>query len=116
MEAIQELAIRGAPALGVAGAMGVALAAALGPDDPEALRREVESAADALAVARPTAVNLAWGVGEARAVLDGPWTDAADGSERGWPTSPAASTTTRSSAAGGWARTGRRCSATRRGS
>src|SRR4029077_19405311 len=76
VEAIQELAIRGAPALGVAGAMGVALAAALGPDDPDALRREVAAAADILAVAPPTAVNLAWGVGEARAVLEGSWADA----------------------------------------
>ena len=50
MEAIRTLAVRGAPLLGIAGAYGVALAAARGFD--------VDEAADALASARPTAVNL----------------------------------------------------------
>jgi methylthioribose-1-phosphate isomerase len=50
--AIQSLAVRGAPLLGIAGGYGVALAAALGDDVP--------AAADALANARPTAVNLGW--------------------------------------------------------
>ncbi len=54
IEAIRRLAIRGAPMLGVAGAFGVALAAARGDD--------VARAAADLAAARPTAVNLAWGV------------------------------------------------------
>lgn len=53
--AIQRLAIRGAPALGVAGALGAAMAVR---DRPE--RRERDLAA--LRNARPTAVNLAWGV------------------------------------------------------
>ena len=48
--AIRRLAIRGAPALGVAGALGVALAGG----DPEPCAR--------LKAARPTAVNLGWGV------------------------------------------------------
>ncbi|MDN3297511.1 S-methyl-5-thioribose-1-phosphate isomerase [Streptomyces ficellus] len=52
--AIQTLAVRGAPLLGIAGAYGVALAAARG--------YEVEEAAELLAGARPTAVNLAYGV------------------------------------------------------
>ncbi|QFQ97872.1 S-methyl-5-thioribose-1-phosphate isomerase [Streptomyces phaeolivaceus] len=59
VEAIRSLAVRGAPLLGIAGAYGVALAAARG--------FEVEEAADALAGARPTAVNLAVGVRRARA-------------------------------------------------
>ncbi len=71
VEAIRTLAIRGAPALGVAGAMGVALAAARGSDDPDALRREVGAAAERLRAARPTAVNLAWGVDQALAAVDG---------------------------------------------
>ncbi|MEV5435759.1 S-methyl-5-thioribose-1-phosphate isomerase [Streptomyces sp. NPDC052682] len=54
VEAIRSLAVRGAPLLGIAGAYGVALAAARG--------FEVDDAADALAGARPTAVNLAVGV------------------------------------------------------
>ena len=52
--AIADLAVRGAPALGVAGAMGVALAACRGED--------LGSAAAALVATRPTAVNLRWGV------------------------------------------------------
>ena len=59
---ISDLAIRGAPALGAAGAMGVALAAVRGDD--------VAVAADALLATRPTAVNLAWGVGRALASDD----------------------------------------------
>lgn len=58
VEAIRSLAVRGAPLLGIAGAYGVALAAARGFD--------VDDAAAALAGARPTAVNLAVGVGRAR--------------------------------------------------
>jgi methylthioribose-1-phosphate isomerase len=54
VDAIRRLAIRGAPLLGVAGAYGVALAAARGQD--------VAAAAHRLATARPTAVNLARGV------------------------------------------------------
>lgn len=59
VQAIRTLAVRGAPLLGVAGAYGVALAAVRGFD--------VEEAADALAAARPTAVNLEYGVRRALA-------------------------------------------------
>lgn len=54
VQAIQSLAVRGAPVLGIAGAYGVALAALRGFD--------VEEAAELLASARPTAVNLGYGV------------------------------------------------------
>jgi methylthioribose-1-phosphate isomerase len=60
--AIRTLAIRGAPALGVAGAMGVALAAAAG--------QPLDQAARQLIATRPTAVNLAWGVEQARHAAD----------------------------------------------
>jgi methylthioribose-1-phosphate isomerase len=56
--AIRELAIRGAPAIGVAAAYGLALAAERDED--------VDTAAAALAAARPTAVNLAWALAEMR--------------------------------------------------
>jgi methylthioribose-1-phosphate isomerase len=56
--AIRELAVRGAPAIGVAAAYGVALAAARGED--------LDAATLALASARPTAVNLAWALAEMR--------------------------------------------------
>jgi methylthioribose-1-phosphate isomerase len=59
VDAIRRLAVRGAPLLGIAGAYGVALAAARGDD--------VDAAAAALAGARPTAVNLAWAVDQALA-------------------------------------------------
>lgn len=59
VQAIRSLSVRGAPLLGIAGAYGVALAAARGFD--------VQDAADALAGARPTAVNLAYGVRRAQA-------------------------------------------------
>jgi methylthioribose-1-phosphate isomerase len=55
--AIRSLAVRGAPALGVAGAFGVALASRVHADDPAALAAAVER----IAQARPTAVNLARG-------------------------------------------------------
>ncbi|MER8003746.1 S-methyl-5-thioribose-1-phosphate isomerase [Streptomyces sp. NPDC095613] len=58
VRAIRELAVRGAPLLGIAGAYGVALAAVRGYD--------VEDAAEQLAGARPTAVNLGYGVRRAR--------------------------------------------------
>jgi methylthioribose-1-phosphate isomerase len=51
-EAIATMAIRGAPAIGVAAAYGLALAALRGEDLPEAER--------VLAASRPTAVNLFW--------------------------------------------------------
>jgi methylthioribose-1-phosphate isomerase len=56
-EAIRTLAVRGAPAIGVAAAYGLAADARRGAD-PAALRRN----AALLARARPTAVNLAWAV------------------------------------------------------
>lgn len=61
IEAIQRLAVRGAPALGVAGAMGVALVAADHAGQPE----RIAQAARAIRASRPTAVNLAWGVDRA---------------------------------------------------
>jgi methylthioribose-1-phosphate isomerase len=57
-EAIRTLAVRGAPAIGVAAAMGYALAAAQGED--------LDAAAARLLAARPTAVNLAWALSELR--------------------------------------------------
>ena len=59
------LAVRGAPALGVAGALGVALAARIHADDPVALADAVRR----VETARPTAVNLSHGVRLAAAAL-----------------------------------------------
>jgi len=65
VDAIRRLVVRGAPALGVAGAMGVALCAASYRTDAE-----VRAHAARIAEARPTAVNLAWGVRVALASLE----------------------------------------------
>lgn len=65
VDAIRRLAVRGAPALGVAGALGVALAARQFRADPQGLEQAVRS----LREARPTAVNLARGVDLAAAAL-----------------------------------------------
>jgi methylthioribose-1-phosphate isomerase len=55
-EAIRTLAVRGAPAIGIAAAYGYALAAARGED--------LDEAAAALLASRPTAVNLPWAIRE----------------------------------------------------
>ena len=61
--AIRRLEIRGAPALGIAGAMGVALAAARSTERSlDRFLADVGRAADLLRGTRPTAVNLAWGI------------------------------------------------------
>ncbi|MEN6476107.1 MAG: S-methyl-5-thioribose-1-phosphate isomerase [Syntrophaceae bacterium] len=62
-QAIQTLAVRGAPAIGIAAAYGIVLAAQSGV--------LLEDAAKTLISARPTAVNLAWAVKRVMAVIDG---------------------------------------------
>ncbi len=62
-DAIRRLSIRGAPAIGVAAAYGLALAArADASSSKEHLLRELRRAAQVLASTRPTAVNLMWAV------------------------------------------------------
>jgi len=69
VDAVRRLAVRGAPALGVAGALGVALAARLHIGDDAGLAAAVEAVANA----RPTAVNLRRGAARAAARLpEGP--------------------------------------------
>ncbi len=74
IEAITTLAIRGAPAIGIAGAFGVVIATrahTTGDDvdaaaDPVIDVAAVQAEADRIAAARPTAVNLAWAVERVR--------------------------------------------------
>ncbi|MBN1236675.1 MAG: S-methyl-5-thioribose-1-phosphate isomerase [Methanotrichaceae archaeon] len=66
IEAIKSLRVRGAPALGAAGAYGVALAADLsGASNALEMMAELENAADMIKASRPTAINLSWGVDRA---------------------------------------------------
>ncbi|KAG9538943.1 hypothetical protein KCV01_g26464, partial [Aureobasidium melanogenum] len=60
--AIRDLAVRGAPAIGIAAAWGVVLAAKAGDDLPEALAT--------LRAARPTAVNLMWALDRMKARIE----------------------------------------------
>lgn len=65
IDAVKALAVRGAPALGVTGAAAVALWAvnhAAGTSDVDGFRTALNSVAHEVATARPTAVNLSWGV------------------------------------------------------
>jgi len=64
-DAISRMVVRGAPAIGITGAYGLALAvrAAAGAND---FRSSLDIAAAGLSAARPTAVNLAWAVGNVR--------------------------------------------------
>jgi methylthioribose-1-phosphate isomerase len=72
--AIRNMVIRGAPAIGVAAAMGVALGVAHA--DGGDLDAQVERICDTLARTRPTAVNLFWAIDRMRKLYQ---------SLRGWP-------------------------------
>ena len=61
--AIRSMQVRGAPAIGVAAAMGMALGAlAIRAEDLSTFFAELERLAQEMVTARPTAVNLAWAV------------------------------------------------------
>jgi methylthioribose-1-phosphate isomerase len=69
VDAIERLAVRGAPQLGAVGALGVVVAL------DEAAREgwtpaQLDAAIDSIRNARPTAVNLAWGVDRVRSLVD----------------------------------------------
>jgi methylthioribose-1-phosphate isomerase len=68
-EAISGMAVRGAPAIGIAAAYGVALAVR-DTADPAAARRRFEEAFDLLAATRPTAANLGWALERASLALE----------------------------------------------
>jgi len=62
-KAIKEMTVRGAPAIGVAAAMGLALAAnASRTKNKEHFMQDLETAAEALRKSRPTAWNLFWAI------------------------------------------------------
>lgn len=70
-DAIHALVVRGAPAIGIAAAWGVVLAArGIQAADGRNAARQLAPAIDQLNAARPTAVNLAWALARMRAVLE----------------------------------------------
>ncbi len=69
-EAISSLRVRGAPALGVAGGLGVALAAQRARENGDDIGEAISQAASLLASTRPTAVNLQWGIERIKKIYD----------------------------------------------
>ena len=70
-DAIRTLVVRGAPAIGVAAAFGVVLAARESrATSADALLSDLETAVKGLAATRPTAVNLFWALDRMRGVAD----------------------------------------------
>jgi len=75
--AIRSMVVRGAPAIGIAAAYGVALAAARsGAESVDGLREDVARACSGLAATRPTAVNLPWAMERMRECAEAPHPDA----------------------------------------
>ena len=70
-EAIASMRVRGAPAIGIAAAYGVVLAARdRFRDSPASWRTDIAEDLNALAASRPTAVNLFWALDRMRAVIE----------------------------------------------
>jgi methylthioribose-1-phosphate isomerase len=70
-DAIRTMIVRGAPAIGVTAAMGVALGVRDSQaQDLAALKRDLDHISDVLAATRPTAVNLFWGIRRMKAKFD----------------------------------------------
>jgi methylthioribose-1-phosphate isomerase len=68
---IREMVIRGAPAIGVAAGMGLALGAgAIRTNSNEVFKKHFNKIADEMEEARPTAVNLRWAVDRMRGLVD----------------------------------------------
>jgi methylthioribose-1-phosphate isomerase len=72
-DAIQQMVVRGAPAIGATAAFGMALAAHTSPASEVAeLRVDMVAAAETLQAARPTAINLTWAVERMQQVVNNP--------------------------------------------
>ena len=68
---IRDMEIRGAPAIGVAAAMGIALAAVnIDEVKPDKFKESLNTALDLFAASRPTAVNLFWSIARMRKIID----------------------------------------------
>jgi methylthioribose-1-phosphate isomerase len=69
--AITDMVIRGAPAIGIAAAMGIALAAVkMTPGNTDEFRKELIAVCELFAKTRPTAVNLFWAVNRMKKLIE----------------------------------------------
>lgn len=76
-DAIREMVVRGAPAIGVAAAYGVVLAARQRfAESPSTWRDRIDADLDGLAASRPTAINLGWALDRMRRAIDAVVADA----------------------------------------
>ena len=67
-DAIRDMVVRGAPAIGITAAFGVVIAARQRfQDNPKSWQQAIEADLDTLAASRPTAVNLFWAIDQMRA-------------------------------------------------
>ena len=82
-EAILELKVRGAPAIGVTAALGIALGAKqYTQKNLDGFRLHMDQVCEVIAATRPTAVNLFWAVDRMKRVLaDTPLTSVEEGQE-----------------------------------
>jgi methylthioribose-1-phosphate isomerase len=70
-DVIRNMVVRGAPAIGVAAAMGIALGVKNSPAESASdLRRDFDQACDLIGKTRPTAVNLFWAIRRMREKFD----------------------------------------------
>ena len=78
---IKDMEVRGAPAIGVTAAMGIALAARnIQAKNFEEFKKELESVYELFASTRPTAVNLFWAIERMKKIANGLSSIAASGS------------------------------------
>ena len=69
-ESIKKLEVRGAPAIGIAGAMGLALSMLDSKaDDFPSFKKQAEEIAEVLTSTRPTAVNLFWALNRMKKII-----------------------------------------------
>ncbi len=69
-EAIKRLSVRGAPAIGVAAAMGIALGLLDAEDNERQFATRFEEVCSAISATRPTAVNLFWAVNRMKSLFN----------------------------------------------
>ncbi len=71
-EAITDMVIRGAPAIGIAAGMGIALAAKkMEASDVASFKKGMEGVFTVFGKTRPTAVNLFWTINRMRGIMEG---------------------------------------------